>query len=147
MTARNDIRLAVQNNFLAFTGGHFTYTSVNVKDYDIAGLTSTSFPVINIILLDEENNFQDNIGKLDIDMKMMIEGIPYADEITAQEEIDKVLEDIKTVILSDPQLGQSALDSVYIKSNVFALGTDLPALTTRVEFTVSYRETRPLCNQ
>lgn len=142
---RTKIREAIEATFTDYASPYFTsYPTVNIKDYDIAGLDEPEYyPVVNI-LTSEESYVATSIGKSTKDMATFIDVIPWADEISAMEECDKLIEELPNVIFSNPQWSGLAVDTVIEKATLLRLGTDVPSLKVRLKLIIRYRQPRPL---
>lgn len=138
---RNDLKAYVK----AFVSPSFTsYPTVNVKDYDIAGLDKPSYyPVVNI-LLGPETFASSPIGKSDRDMTVIIDVIPWCDEVNADVECDKVYQEFPSLLYKNPRWSSYAMDTIITSAKPLRLGTDCPSMKIRFELTIKYRESRQL---
>ena len=143
---RTQIREELKTIFEDFISPYFTsYPTVNIKDYDIAGLDQPDYyPIVNIVTLDEDPTGSSPIGKEDKAMNVIIDVIPWADEVNGMEECDKVFSEIPSIIYSNPQWSSIAIDTQIGNRNILRLGTDCPTLKVRFELIITYREARPL---
>lgn len=142
---RTEIRKELKELVTSYASPFFgSYPTVNIKNYDIAGLNKAEYyPIVNIITMDEEY-VASPIGKSDREMKVYIDVIPWSSEEDEMEEVDKVFQEFPNLLFSNPQWSQNAIDTMIEKAYPLRLGTDLPTLKVRIELIIKYRESRPL---
>ena len=151
MSKRTEIRTRLVEMVKAFVSPGFgSYPTVNIKDFDIAGLyTADSYPMVNLLTMGEDF-IESNIGQSERNMQVTIDVIPWADEDTVQVECDKIYKEFPDIIYNNPQLKNlagtdaKAVDSMFLTAQPLRMRQDCPAMKIRFILEIRYRESRPL---
>lgn len=145
---RHTIKQELADLISNYTGSTYfadNYPTVNIQDFDIAGLSEPEyFPIVNIVSTMDEYPETDSIGVSDRNMSVIIDVIPFADEVNGFLETDKVLEEFPDVIYSDPRWSNNAIDTTILDGTILRLGTDIPTLKVRFTLNIKYRRPRPI---
>ena len=150
MPTRTDIRDRLKEIIEDYTSGYFgSYPIVQLKDYDIAGLTKpANYPVVQILAHGEAYP-ESSIATSDREMRVFIDVLPWCNNANEQEECDKIFEEFPQIIFADPQLrglagNAVAIDARFEDATLRSMGTDVPSMKVRFSLIIVYRNQRPV---
>lgn len=119
------------------------YPIVNVKDWDIAGLLSfpDKFPIANVVTFGEVYS-EKSLGKIDHDLRVVVDIIPWGNEENGMEACDEIFDSFPDLMYANSTVNGTCKDLKIVKSDLFALGTDVPAFKVQFELILQYRTNR-----